>query len=363
MECQRKRAMKKVYYIGLDIAKNVFQVFLADADGRKIANRKISRSNMFTFFANLQPCTIGMEACGTAHFWARTLQTYGHKVNLIPPIRVKAFLGNRNKTDAADAQAICEALMHPGTNFVSLKTEAQQDVDHVLGMRTRLIANRTQLVNQIRSFLSERGIAIPRGYEKFRNSMPDILAINWDKFSDKFQMVITESLTELEDMEKKIKHLDELISTWAKNNDQCKKLMTIPGIGPITASAIIGHTGDPDKFANGRQLAAYYGLTPKEYSSGGKQRLLGITKHGNRRIRTLLVLAARAIMTGLTRRKRDENGCIPHFSGFEKWILELQARIGTFKAATALANKLARLCWAIMKNNEVFNPIKASATI
>lgn len=139
--------------------------------------------------------------------------------------------------------------------------------------------------------------------------------------------------------------------------------MTIPGIGPIIASALIAHTGNPNKYTNGRQLAAYYGLTPKEHSSGGKQRLLGITKHGNQRIRTLLILAARSIMTGLKKRKRDENGQIPHLSGFETWILDLQVRIGIFKAATALANKLARICWAVMKKNEAFNPVKASGTI
>lgn len=355
--------MKKVYFVGLDIAKNVFQVFLADAKGRKIANKKISRANMFTFFANLEPCIIGMEACGTAHFWSRTLQAYGHKVNLIAPIRVKAFLGNRNKTDAADAQAICEALMHPGTKFVSTKSEAQQDMDHVLGMRERLVRNRTQIVNQIRSFMAERGIVIPKGYEKFRKEMPDILAANWDKFSDKFQMVITDSITELDNIENKIIKIDKLITIWAKDNDLCKNLMTIPGIGPITASALVAHTGDPEKFTNGRQLAAYYGVTPKEHSSGGKQRLLGITKHGNQRIRTLLVLAARSIMTGLNRRKRDENGQIARLSGFEKWILGLQSRIGIFKTTIALANKLARLCWAIMRKNEVFNPIKASALV
>lgn len=355
--------MQKVYFVGLDIAKNVFQVFLADEKGRQIANKKISRSNMFAYFANLEPCTIGMEACGTAHFWARTLKRYGHKVNLISPIRVKAFLGNRNKTDAADAKAICEALMHPGTNFISIKEEAQQDMDHVLGRRERLIGNRTQLVNQVRSFMSERGIVIPKGYERFRNSMPDILASNWDKFSDKFQMVITESMEELEEIDNKIKQLDLVITTCAKNSESCKNLMTIPGIGPIIASALIAHTGNPNKYTNGRQLAAYYGLTPKEHSSGGKQRLLGITKHGNQRIRTLLILAARSIMTGLKKRKRDENGQIPHLSGFETWILDLQVRIGIFKAATALANKLARICWAVMKKNEAFNPVKASGTI
>lgn len=281
--------MKKVYFIGLDIAKNVFQVSMADKAGRQIANRKLSRTNVLAFFANLEPCVIGLEACGTAHHWAREIGKLGHEVHLIQPIRAKAFLGNRNKTDAADARAICEALMHPGTRFVSVKTEAQQETDHILAMRERLVGNRTQLINQLRAFLAEHGLIISQGRGKFEKSFPAIVAEYWDKFGDKLQIILTDSFEELQELSEKIERLDKLIKKQAEENEYCKKLMTIKGIGALTAMALVSHIRDASKFKNGRQMAAYLGITPKEYSSGGKQKLLGITKHGSKRVRMLLI--------------------------------------------------------------------------
>lgn len=355
--------MKKVYFIGLDIAKNVFQVSMADKAGRQIANRKISRSNVLSFFANLEQCVVGLEACSTAHHWAREIGKLGHEVHLIQPIRAKAFLGNRNKTDAADARAICEALMHPGTRFVSIKTEAQQETDHLLAMRERLVGNRTQLVNQIRAFLAEHGIIIAQGRTKFETEFPGIISKYWDKFGDKLQITLTESFTELQALSKKIDYLDELIKKQAAEDEHCKKLMTVKGIGALTAMALVSHVGDASKFKNGRQMAAYLGITPKEYSSGGKQKLLGITKHGSRRVRMLLIIAARAAMTGLSRRRKDDDGHPVNLDNLEKWILKLKARIGTFKTAVALANKMARMSWALMVNREAYNPLKASSGV
>lgn len=352
--------MKKVYYIGLDIAKNVFQVSLADQTGRQIANKKLKRERLIDFFANLEGCIVGIEACGSAHYWARTLHTLGHQVRLIQPIRVKAFLGNRNKTDAADARAICEALMHPGTVFVSAKTESQQDIEHLLGVRERLVDNLIELINQTRSYLYERGIIIPQGREKCQNMLKDILSEYWDNFSGIFQMVMTENMIEIQEINEKIERLDKKITAIINNNVACKKLMTIPGIGPITACALVSHIGDPGKFKNGRQMSAYFGITPKEYSSGGKQKKLGISKHGNKRIRTLLVIAARSVITGLRRRKQDENGQPVNLSNLDSWILGLLARIGTYKTAVALANKIARIAWRLLSRNEVFNPFKAT---
>ena len=352
--------MSQSYFIGLDIAKNFFQVFIADKTGHQIANKKLKRSQVKEYFANLSTSKIGIEACGTSHYWARELQNLGHDVYLIQPIRVKAFLGNRNKTDAADAKAICEALMHPGTRFVAVKTEAQQDTDHILSMRERLVSNRTQLVNQIRSFLAERGVIISKGRNKFETDFKTILAELWDSFGDKFHIVLEESMQELEILNGKIAKLDKLIATQAIENESCQKLMSVPGIGAITANAIVAHIGDAKQFENGRQLSAYLGITPREHSSGGKQKLLSITKHGNKRIRMLLIIAARAAMTGLARRKRDKDGNQIIKSGFEKWILDLQARIGTFKCAVALANKIARIIWIILAKGEIFNPLKAN---
>ena len=352
--------MKKVYYVGFDIAKNVFQVFLADQTGRQIANKKLKRERIIEFFTNLEACMVGIEACGSAHYWARTLHSLGHQVRLIQPIRVKAFLGQRNKTDAADAKAICEALMHPGTVFVAVKTEPQQDIDHLLGVRERLVDNLVELINQTRSYLYERGIIIPQGREKCQNMLKDILAGHRDNFSDIFQMAMTGNMIEIQELNEKIERLDKKITTIINNDVTCKKLLTIPGIGPITACALVSHIGDPGKFKNGRQMSAYFGITPKEYSSGGKQKMPGISKHGNKRIRTLLVIAARAVITGLSRRKRDENGRPVNLSNFDSWILRLLARIGTYKTAVALANKIARIAWRLLSKNEVFNPFKAT---
>jgi transposase len=351
--------MEKAYYVGLDIAKNIFQVFTANEKGREISNRKMNRRPMIEFFANLHPCTVGIEACGTAHHWARTLGKMGHTVRLIQPQRVKAFLSGRNKTDAADAKAICEALIHPGTRFVRAKSIEQQDTDHLLSQRERLVYNRTQIVNQTRSFLAERGIVIPQGIHKFEKDMRQILAEHWEEFSGDFQAVVTENFAEYEELTEKIDRMDARIRARAARTDECKRLMQISGIGPLTATALLAHVGDARQFKNGRQMAAYLGITPREHSSGGKQRLLGITKRGNVRLRTLLVLAARAAMQGIERRKRDDAGVPLRLNALDGWILAMKARLGTFKAAVALANKLARIAWVVLAKGEAFHPAKA----
>lgn len=346
--------MKKVYFIGLDIAKNVFQLFLADEKGRQIGNRKMTRNQMIQCFSTLPPCIVGIEACGTAHHWARTLGAMGHTVKLIQPIRVKAFLGQRNKTDAADAKAICEALMHPGTVFVRVKSLEQQDMDHLLDRRQRLIEERTRIVNQTRAFLAERGIIIPQGIENFKKAIPQICSEYWDSFSGAFQAIITDNFADFQKVADEVARLDDMIKSRAKDDMQCEKLMSIPGIGPLTATALVSQVNDGKQFENGRQMAAYIGITPKEHSSGGKQHLLGITKRGNRRLRTLLILAARSIITGIGCRKKDENGIARNLSKFDIWVLAMKERLGIFKAAVAIANKLARIAWAVLARNEEF---------
>ena len=351
--------MKEVYFVGLDIAKNIFQVFLADERGRELGNKKMGRTAMIHFFAKLTPCTIGVEACGTAHHWTRQLGAMGYEVKLIQPQRVKAFLGHRNKTDAADAKAICEALMHPGTRFVRAKTIEQQDTDHLLSRRERLVANRTQIVNQTRSFLAERGIVVPQGRLQFEKAIPLICAERWEEFSGDFQAVLTENFGEYKELTARIEAIDTLIQTRATQSDACTRLMRINGLGPLTATALIAHVGDARQFKNGRQMAAFLGMTPREYSSGGKQRLLGVTKRGNVRLRTLLILSARAAILGLERRKRGEDGLPLRLSALDRWILALKARAGIFKTAVALANKMTRLAWVILARGEFFDPARA----
>ena len=351
--------MKTLYFVGLDIAKNIFQIFLADGKGREISNKKMKRAAMTEFFVQLPPSTIGVEACATAHHWARKLKDLGHEVKLIQPQRVKAFLGQHNKTDAADARAICEALMHPGTRFVRAKTMEQQDTDHLLARRERLVHNCTQIINQTRSFLAERGIVIAQGAHQFRKTMPMMIAQHWEEFSGDFQAVLTENFAEYEEVTGRIANLDALIKARASRAEGCKRLMGINGIGPLTATALTAHVGDGRQFKNGRQMAAYLGITPREQSSGGKRRLLGITKRGSVRVRHLLILAARAAIHGIERRRRGEDGAPLRLNDFDRWILALKERIGIFKAAVALANKLTRIAWAVLVKGVAFDPVKA----
>jgi len=350
--------MRELYFIGLDIAKNVFQVFTADDKAREISNRKLSRNAMTRYFTQLPESVVGIEACGTAHHWVRTLTAFGHTVKLINPHRVKAFLGSRNKTDAADAKAICEALMHPGTTFIRAKSIEEQDIDHLLARRERLVQNRTQVINQIRAFLCERGIAIPQGRHSFMKVLPQLLAEKWEEFSGKFQAVLTDNYADYLDLESKIAKLDKMIRVEATNTEPCKRLMQVSGIGPQVALALFAHVGNAIHFKNGRQMSAYLGLTPREYSSGGKQRLLGISKRGNVRLRTLLLLGARAAILGLRRRGRGEDGQPIRQSYLDRWILGMVEKIGLFKAAVALANKICRIAWALLARNEEFNPMK-----
>jgi transposase len=348
--------MKEAYFIGLDIAKNIFQVFTADGKGREISNKKLNRNAMIRYFAQSPQATIGIEACGTAHHWARTLTEFGHTVKLINTLRVKAFRGSRNKTDAADAKAICETLMHPGTTFIRAKSLEEQDIDHLLARRELLVRNRTQLINQTRAFLCERGIVIPQGRHNFMKNLPQSISEKWDEFSGKFQAVLTDNYSDYQELEAKIAKLDAMICTEAASTESSKRLMKVNGIGPQTALALVAHVGDAKHFKNGRQMSAYFGLTPREYSSGGKQRLLGITKRGNVRIRTLFLLAARSAIFGLKRRGRSEDGQPRGLSYLDRWILGMVERIGLFKAAVALANKMCRIAWALLAKGEEFNP-------
>ena len=352
--------MKESYFIGLDIAKNIFQVFTADSKGREISNKKLIRSAMTRYFAQLPESVVGIEACGTAHHWARTLTAFGHTVKLINPQRTKAFLGSRNKTDAADAKAICEALMHPGTTFIRAKSLEEQDIDHILARRELLVQNRTQLINQTRAFLCERGLIIPQGRHSFMKILPQIIAERWDEFSGKFQAILTDNYADYQDLDEKIAKLDKMIQAEAANTAPCKRLMRVSGIGPQTALALFAHVGNATHFKNGRQMSAYLGLTPREHSSGGKQRLLGISKRGNVRLRTLLLLGARAAILGIGRRRRGEDGLPDRLGYLDKWILGMVERIGLFKAAVALANKLCRIAWALLARGEEFNPMKLS---
>ena len=349
-------------FVGLDIAKNVFQASLANEKGKEFANIKLTRSKVADFFANKKPCVIGIEACATAHHWGRTLTALGHTVKLIKPERAKAFLGHHSKTDAADARAICEAVMHPNTKIVAMKSEEQQGMDFMFARRDRLIVNRTEVVNQTRAILAELGLVMPKGINHFETDFKDLCAEHWDTFNAATQNTLTDNFSDYERLSEDINKIDQQIINMSKKSEVCQRLMEMNGIGALIALAIVAAVGDAKQFKNGRCMSAYFGLVPGEHSSGGKQHLLGITKRGNRRIRMLLVLAANAFMCGLTRRKKGEDGQpLKKLNGLEIWVTRLMDKVGKFKAKVALANKFARIAWVIIAKGEHYNATKAAA--
>ncbi len=337
--------MGTVCQIGLDIAKNVFQAHGIDQHGKTIFSKKLARGSVLRFFANLTPCLIGIEACGGAHYWAREISKLdtGHTVKLIPPKHVKPFVIN-NKTDAADARAICEVVGRHEMHFVPIKTTDQQDILAWHRIRSRNVKERTALVNQIRGLMLENGIVVPQGITKIRNQLPIIIEDLNNKLSASSRDYLSDLYSELCQYDERINKYEIRIRQFVKTNEIFKKLEKIPGIGFLTATALVGHFGKAQNFKNGRALAACLGLTPREHSSGGKQKLLGISKRGNIYIRSLLIQGARNVVrSGLQKLNEQSTGQI-------KWLSDIVIRRGHNKASVALANKMARVAWHIMSS-------------
>lgn len=338
--------MKQVCRIGLDIAKYKFQVHGVDAQGRDLFNRQLNRKDVLTFFANLPVCLIGIEACGGAHYWGRELEKLDHTVKLIPTLAVKPFVIN-NKTDAADARAICEVVGRSFVKFVPIKSTDQQDLGAWHRIRERLVGSRTALVNQARGLLHEMGIVMPQGIKWARTQLPVIIEDLENLLSFSARDYLSELYSELVYLDEQIEKMEKRLHAAVKANSACTRLMKIPGIGPLTASAIVAHVGDAKQFKNGRQFSASLGLTPREYSSGGKQKLLGITKRGNRYIRKLLISGAHAVC----RRWLNQEESLNYR---KKWLHEVTTRRGKFKAIVAMANKTARIAWAVLARGEEY---------
>lgn len=346
--------MGTVCRIGLDIAKNSFQVHGVDKHGKDIFNKKLKRIDVLPFFANLPSCLIGLEACGGAHYWARELAKLDarHTVRLISPRHVKPFVIN-NKTDAADARAICEVVGRPSTRFVNVKTVEQRDMAGWHRIRERKVKERTALVNQIRALLFEQGIIIPQGITHVRKQLPCIVEDLDNGLSLCARDYLSELYGELVDCDTVVTKYEARIKTFAMNNEDCKRLQKIPGVGPLTATAIVAHVGSAKQFKNGRAFAACMGLTPREHSSGGKQKLLGITKRGDSHIRRLLIQGAR-IVTRYCLLKTPEQT-----EQRIRWVQTLVERRGKHIAAVALANKTARIIWALLARGEEYRPSPA----
>jgi transposase len=339
----------KITTIGIDLAKAVFQVHGVDGQGKAVLRKQLKRDQMATFFAALPPCLIGMEACGSAHHWARKLQGFGHTVRLMAPQFVKPYV-KTNKNDAADAEAICEAVTRPTMRFVPIKNVEQQAVLALHRVRQGLVKARTAQGNQIRGLLSEFGLILPLGLAALHQRVPVLLDQAGDELPGAFRQLVQRMLDHLKDLDRQLGELEVQIQLGHRSNALSRKLEKIPGIGPITASALIASIGDARNFANGRQLAAWLGLVPRQHSTGGKSNLLGISKRGDCYLRTLLIHGARAVIRQ-AERKINAQG----------WLARLLARRNKNVAAVALANKNARTVWALLAHDREFRPDYAGA--
>lgn len=336
--------MKEITTIGLDLAKNVFQVHGIDKEGRVVEQRKLRRDKMMMYFAELSPCLIGVEACATAHYWGRELSKFGHEVRLIPPSYVKPYV-RRGKNDAVDAAAICEAVTRPHMRFVAIKTEAQQAALMLHKARDLLIRQRVQLGNALRGHLAEFGYVFAPGEAGLRQALACLedaasnLPAPAVKALQRLGAQYLETRTDILALEKEI-------IAWHKQSADSRRLATIPGVGPLIASAIAATVGDASQFKSGREMAAWLGLTPKQNSSGGKEKFGGITKQGNTYIRRLLVLGATGQLRGGRRTKPVGSA----------WFKTLYGRKPPRVAIVALANKMARVAWAVMAKEADYRP-------
>ena len=335
--------------IGLDIAKRVFQAHGADASGRVVFRKRLSRAKLLEFFAAQPPCVVAMEACGGSHHWARELGPLGHTVRLIPPAYVKPFV-KRQKNDAADAEAICEAAQRPGMRFVPVKDEAQQANSVVFRARDLLVRQRTQCINALRGHLAEYGHVVAQGTAH----VDALVALVEDKTSsvpESARTILTVLIGTFRALEAQIGELDAEIARRAKADPVARWLMTIPGIGPIAATAITALVPAPQGFRAGRDFAAWLGLTPLQKSTGGKQKLGAISKMGERTIRRLLILGASAVVRWASQRGAAEGS----------WLARMLGRKPRMLVTVALANKMARIVWALLVKGGTYRVPVAAA--
>jgi transposase len=342
--------MEDISTIGLDIAKSVFQVHGTNAAGEVVIRRQVKRAQVLKFFASLPPCLVGIEACASAHHWSRELQALGHRVKLMPPSYVKPYV-KRQKNDTADAEAICEAVTRPTMRFVATKTTEQQSVLMLHRVRLLLVRHRTKLTNAIRAHMAEFGVVAPIG----RQGVEKLLAVIDDGSDERIPILARRCLMALGEqlllVKNQILEMDRRILVCHRSSEVSRRLAEMPGVGPLLATALVATIPDPRAFSSGRNLAAWIGLVPKQNSSGGKERLGGVTKQGNRYLRSLLTVGALAVI-----RYAERHGTK------RPWILKLLARRSTKVAAVALANKMARMAWAIMAKDEPYRePVLAQA--
>ena len=343
--------METITTIGLDIAKSVFQVHGVDAQGKVIVRRQLKRRYVLAFFQKLPPCLVGIEACASSHYWSRELQALGHTVRLMPPAYVKPYV-KRQKNDSADAEAICEAVTRANMRFVPTKTTEQQSCLMLHRTRHLFIRQQTAVINAIRAHFAEFGIVAPVG----RTGVEQLLNVardgNDNRLPDVARACIAALGAQLQMLKARILEFDRLIMAWHRSNEASKRLDELPGVGPALATALVASVADPKAFRSGRDFSAWIGLVPKQHSSGGKNKLGGISKQGDRYLRSLFVAGALAVIRYAK----------IHGSKHRPWLAALLARKPTKVAAIALANKIARMAWAMMAKGERYRqPVALAA--
>jgi transposase len=329
--------------IGVDLAKNVFQVHGVDQRGKTVLRKQLRREHMVEVFAKVSPCLVGMEACGSAHHWARVLQGQGHTVRVIASQFVKPYVKS-NKNDAADAEAICEAVARPNMRFVPVKSVEQQAVLAVHRARHGFVKARTAQANQIRGLLAEFGLVIPRGLWHINQRVPALLERAADMLPLALRHLIERLLVHFKELDRQVGELEAQIKAWHRSSELSRRLEKIPGIGPLTASALVASIADARSFDSGRQLSAWLGLVPRQSSSGGKPLLLGMSKRGDVYLRTLLIHGARSVILAAQRK----------VGAADTWLGQLLRRRHLNVAAVALANKNARTVWALLAHDREF---------
>ena len=342
----------QVSIIGIDLAKHVFCVHGCDADGKPVLRKQLARRQLLSFVANLPRCLVAMEACASAHYWAREMEQLGHQVRLIAPKLVRPYV-KANKNDASDAEAICEAASRPSMRFVAIKSTAQQDVQAVHRLRQQLVKTRTSLVNQAHGLLAEYGIVIARGLAPLRRAIPVILEDLDNGLSGVMRELLAEIGERLRFIDERLRKYDLTILRLFRDDERCQRVAAVEGVGPVTATALVAAVGNATDFKSGRELAAYLGLVPRHRASGGRTVLLGISKRGNRYLRALLIHGARSALYRIER----------HRGARASWAARLKLRRGANVAAVALANKNARVLWALLSRGQSYRPAPFPARV
>ena len=345
---KKDTAKGKVKVLGIDLAKQSFQLHGVDESGQTVLRKKLNRGQLSAFVARMESCLIGLEACGGAHHWVRVFKSHGHTVRMIAPQFVKPYVKS-NKNDAVDAEAICEAVQRPSMRFVPEKCIEQQDMQSLHRIRSQIVARRTAQANQVRGLLLEYGIIIPKGISYIRRQIPLILEDADNGLSDLFRGLLNDLYLEFVHLDERVDALEEKLKALCAQSEDCQRLLTIPGVGLLSATALVAAIGDIRVFKNGRELAAWLGLVPRQHSTGGKTTLMGISKRGDTYLRTLLIHGGRTVVRVAEKHQDRKN----------QWVCEVEQRRGKNIAAVAVANKNARIVWALLSKQTTYREVAA----